>query len=388
MFSTAFLLRGRSFFRFILRGVSYVGRPFAPRRGRGFTLVELLVVIAIIGILVALLLPAIQAARQAAFKNSCRNNQKQLGLSLQNHADTYKTFPPLMFSSNATYKAEMNPAATNGNSYSYSWIVRVLPFIEEDALYKQISSKSTKFSTTASTVLVNDPTGVTTAGVNPQNIKLNALICPSYSGETEAGTGTAAYTATNYVALASTTEQKVSSSTTTASAVPNATYPPDGMIVPDKLAKGQNMSRMSDGTSKTVVLAESKEGVVVSGVTTNTTYFNWYTPNSTWVAGFPPAVATVSTPIFNSSTGAWTGLTNDVTGLNYGPQTGATTTLYRTTPTARNFGPSSDHMGGIIIHAMGDGSVQEITDTGTEAKAYFASITARGGENVTPPWAN
>src|SRR3954447_21464340 len=63
------------------------------RKGRGFTLVELLVVIAIIGILVALLLPAIQAAREAARRNSCINNIKQLALALQNCHDTRKAFP-------------------------------------------------------------------------------------------------------------------------------------------------------------------------------------------------------------------------------------------------------------------------------------------------------
>ncbi len=101
----------------------------SPRR-RGFTLVELLVVIAIIGILVALLLPAIQAAREAARRTECNNNLKQWGIALHNHHDTYGYFPPLY-------------AVGGGWQYRLNGFVALLPFIEEQAAYDAINDDQT-----------------------------------------------------------------------------------------------------------------------------------------------------------------------------------------------------------------------------------------------------
>lgn len=99
-------------------------------RRSAFTLVELLVVIAIIGILVALLLPAVQAAREAGRRSSCQNNLKQLALACHNYHDTYKSrLPPGAANDFAPF------GTFPGAQWGSSWKVYILPFIEQNNLY-------------------------------------------------------------------------------------------------------------------------------------------------------------------------------------------------------------------------------------------------------------
>ena len=99
-----------------------------PHR-RGLTLIELLVVIAIIAILIVLLLPAVQQAREAARRTSCRNNLKQIGLAIHNYHDAHRTFPP----GGITIGGWQD--SLNGST----WSVAILPYLDQATLYRRYS---------------------------------------------------------------------------------------------------------------------------------------------------------------------------------------------------------------------------------------------------------
>src|SRR5262245_52213577 len=113
---------------------------------RAFTLIELLVVIAIIGVLVGLLLPAVQKVREAANRMSCQNNLKQMGLAVHNYHDTNGSFPPAKVNSGGGLNQNIlsysfypsDPPAASGNMIVYNHVgwVFLLPYLEQDNLYK------------------------------------------------------------------------------------------------------------------------------------------------------------------------------------------------------------------------------------------------------------
>ncbi|MFI4875447.1 MAG: DUF1559 domain-containing protein [Blastopirellula sp. JB062] len=129
----------------------------APAGARsGFTLVELLVVIAIIGVLIALLLPAVQQAREAARRMQCTNNLKQLGLAVHNYHDTFRVIPP-------------SEIWKSGRSTNWGSGVLMLPFLEQSSLHDELN-----------------PMGDAVPEVDDQPLlatRVDAFICPSCPGD-------------------------------------------------------------------------------------------------------------------------------------------------------------------------------------------------------------
>jgi prepilin-type N-terminal cleavage/methylation domain-containing protein/prepilin-type processing-associated H-X9-DG protein len=127
----------------------------------GFTLVELLVVIAIIGILVALLLPAIQAAREAARRTQCLNNLTQLGLAVHSYEFNFEALPPGVTDSKG-------PIRNEPQGQHVSWIVKVLPYMEENVLWRMFNQEAGAYAP------VNEKVRAT---------RISVLTCPSNPDE-------------------------------------------------------------------------------------------------------------------------------------------------------------------------------------------------------------
>jgi prepilin-type N-terminal cleavage/methylation domain-containing protein len=161
----------------------------SKRKCRAFTLVELLVVIAVVGVLVALLLPAIQAARESARKVQCANNLKQIGLGMQGYVLTHKSFPP-------GYVSRVLPDHDDGGP-GWAWGAAIMPFIEEAALHDQIDfTWSLRSAAAAPIVLTQAPLficpsdGMFEPVIDSPSKSSTLIICKMAAGNYVASAGT------------------------------------------------------------------------------------------------------------------------------------------------------------------------------------------------------
>ena len=228
------------------------------RRRFAFTLVELLVVIAIIGVLVALLLPAVQAAREAARRSSCQNNLKQIGIALHNYHDVLLTFPSGWLD---------NPTA---NDESWGWSALMLPYIEQSPLHARLGVTNARFVDRLSGLNGANGPDVVMAG----RTILKSFICPSDTGTNgglthnnrsfNMGTG---YTAAGFTGAANTLSGSsnymgVSGHRDVVNAAPNTGIffgncsPNATNTCPNQMGSAVRIAEILDGTSNTFMVGE------------------------------------------------------------------------------------------------------------------------------------
>jgi len=201
-------------------------------RRTGFTLIELLTVIGVIGMLVALLLPAVQAARESARRTQCANNLKQIALALHNYHDRCRSLPP------STVVDWNQPEPTGW----WSWIVRILPELEEQPLYDQFD--------------LRDDVWTNSTRYKPYTSqRLAVLICPTDPNSeviyqsSEDSPFDEAFALTNYLGCRGSTRQEPDAEGNYPRKMPgNGVFPDVNQVV--------RLSHVTDGTSRTILAGE------------------------------------------------------------------------------------------------------------------------------------
>jgi prepilin-type N-terminal cleavage/methylation domain-containing protein len=309
-----------------------------------FTLVELLVVIAIIGVLVALLLPAVQAAREAARRMQCSNHMKQIGLGLQNYHDTFQSLP---YGARARYVNTTGTTPTN-QSWGPNWYVAILPFCEQKPLSDLFEAG---MLTNSSGVGITDITmAIGRMAFHANNQKIAWMLCPSSPlPQTEilrAGTAPTCVVpsyagisgATNHMSNQLSTEiaffeTRLAPRTSQTAAVSTGANTPTtsqqswgGMLTPNEC---YGMSACIDGTSNTMIVSEKSDY-----------FYSKHTGNNT---GFririDPSYTNAGTGTF---TGGWwwlganVGYTSSQGQTTWAPAYGVTTLRAYTSPAPNN----------------------------------------------------